>query len=104
MPLNKQIFLFLIWININSTNASFCKWRSTRGVMANVLDCDMVINEFKLQSRNYDHFQTRTIGEKHEPSLSLLAMGQIKPLLSLYKDCLGIKSPKKVYIPLNKPS
>ena len=30
------------------------------GDVANVQDCDIVINEFELQSRYYVHFQTNT--------------------------------------------
>ena len=34
---------------------------SPRGVVANMLNCD--VSKFKLQSRNYIHFQTNTIGK-----------------------------------------
>ena len=30
-------------------------------VVANVLNCKIVVTEFKLQSRNYVHFQTKTL-------------------------------------------
>ena len=29
-------------------------------IVTNVLDCDIVVNEFKLQSRYYDHFRNNT--------------------------------------------
>ena len=31
--------------------------------MANVLDCDLFVNEFKLQLRYYVHFRTNTLGK-----------------------------------------
>ena len=34
-----------------------------RGVMANVLDCDIVVNEFELKSGYYVPFQTNTLGK-----------------------------------------
>ena len=34
------------------------KRRSHRSVMATVLDCDLEVNEFEHQSRNYIHFRT----------------------------------------------
>ena len=34
-----------------------------RGVMANVLDCDIIVYEFELQSRHYIHFWTNTFGK-----------------------------------------
>ena len=30
------------------------------GVVANVLNCDIVVSEFKLQLRNFIHFRTNT--------------------------------------------
>ena len=35
--------------------------------MANVLNRDVVVNEFELPSRYYVHFQTNTLEKKHEP-------------------------------------
>ena len=37
------------------------RWESLRSVVANVLDRDIVISEFKLQSRHDVHFQTDPI-------------------------------------------
>ena len=45
------------------------KWPS--GVVANVLDCDITISKFKLQSRFYGHLWTDTVGKginAHIPS------------------------------------
>ena len=33
-------------------------WRNPLSLMANVLDCSIVLNKFKLQSRYYIHFRT----------------------------------------------
>ena len=46
---------------------------SSRVVVANVMECDIVVNEFELQEfyRYYFHFQTNTIWERYElPYLS----------------------------------
>ena len=37
------------------------------GIVANILDCDIGINEFKLQSPYYIHFQGNTLGERYKP-------------------------------------
>ena len=34
---------------------------STRSVVANMLDCNIVVNEFELQSRYYVYFRTNTL-------------------------------------------
>ena len=35
----------------------------SRGEVANVLDCEIVLIEFETQSRYYFHFQTNTLGK-----------------------------------------
>ena len=35
--------------------------RSPNGIVTNMLDCDIVVNEFELQTRYYIHFQTNTV-------------------------------------------
>ena len=35
--------------------------------MVNQLNCDIVVNEFELQSRNYVHFLTNTLGKGKDP-------------------------------------
>ena len=35
--------------------------------MAEVLDCGLEVNKFKIQSCNYIHFQTNTLGKGIEP-------------------------------------
>ena len=40
-------------------------------VVANMLDCDIVVSEFKLQSCYYIHFQTNTLGKGMNPLIPL---------------------------------
>ena len=40
--------------------------------MANVLDCDIVENEFKLQSHYCFHFWTNTLGKGMKPLIRLI--------------------------------
>ena len=63
---------------------------SPHGVVANVLDCNNVIIEFKLQLCHCIHLQTNTLG-KGLKLLIHLAMGQIVPALSFNKDEFNIK-------------
>ena len=58
--------------------------------MADVLDCDIIVSEIKLQSHYYIHFQTNTLG-KGMNSIINPSMGLIVPLLSCYKNGFGIK-------------
>ena len=55
--------------------------------MAKVMNCSLEISEFKLQSHYYVHFQTNSLGKRHEP---------FYPLLFFYKDSFGIKYLTKV--------
>ena len=41
--------------------------RSPHGVIANVLDCDIIGSEFKHHSRYYVHFRTNTLGRGRKP-------------------------------------
>ena len=59
---------------------------SLRGVMANVLNCNIVVSEFELKSRYYVLYWTNTLGK---PLISP-AMGSIQPLLSFYPGNSGI--------------
>ena len=43
-------------------------------VVANELDCDIVVSEFELKSRYHVYFRTNTLGKDMNP-LSPLAMG-----------------------------
>ena len=44
------------------------------GVMVKAMDCEIVVSEFKLQSRYYVHFRANTLGKVMNP-LILPAMG-----------------------------
>ena len=69
-----------------------------RGVIAYVLDCDIEVNEFKLQSCYYVPFQTNTLEKSINPSiLSSYGLNSINCCSST-----RIKYPTKVGIPLNK--
>ena len=46
-----------------------------RGVVANVLQCDIVVSEYELQSRYYVHFYANIFGKG----------------MFFYKNCFGIK-------------
>ena len=53
-----------------------------------MLNCDIVVSEFKPKSQYYIHFQTNTLGEDMNIFISW-AMGRIAPLLSFNKDDFG---------------
>ena len=40
---------------------------SPRGVVVNVLDCDIVVSKFEIQSWYYVHFQTNAFGKGMNP-------------------------------------
>ena len=65
---------------------------STRGVVATGLDCDIIVSEFKPQSRYYVLFWTNTL----KKGMNLLILPAIVALLFFYKDGFGIKLPTKV--------
>ena len=58
--------------------------------MANVLDCNIMLSEFKLQSQYYVYFQINTL-RKAMNLLLFQAIGYIVSLLFFYKDGFGIK-------------
>ena len=63
---------------------------SPRSVMANVLDCDLVVREFEILEQYYVHFRTNSPGKGKNffiPSV----MGYIILLLFCCKDGFGIK-------------
>ena len=70
--LNKQNWTNNI-ITIKTDNTNNYKLRETRergssrGVVANVLDCDIILSEFEHQSHNYVHFRTNTLGKGINP-------------------------------------
>ena len=62
-----------------------CKYR---GVEANVIDCNIVVNEFELDPAF--HFRTNTLWKKYELSYSQTKRS-IVSILFLYKDGFGFK-------------
>ena len=60
---------------------------SPRGVVANILDYDIVVNKFELQ-RYYVHFLTITLGKNMDSLIP--STGKIVPLLFFYEDGFGV--------------
>ena len=60
--------------------------RNLLDIVANLQDCDIVVNEFELSSRYYVHFQTNELENSMNSLIPLLIS-----LSSFYKHCLGIK-------------
>ena len=63
---------------------------SSRGVAAKVLDSDIVVNEFKLQSHGYGHFRTYVLGKGLIPWFQQ-AISYIVPQVFCNKNGFGIK-------------
>ena len=55
-------FVIMIYLKKNTKKKRVCP----RGVIV-PLDCGIVVNEFELQSRNYIHFRTNTLGKGMDP-------------------------------------
>ena len=76
------------------SNECLGEYNYTRGrlrcVDANMLDCEIVGSEFKLQSSNYVHVRTNSLQKVMNPFIPP-AIGSIVSLLSFYKDGFGIK-------------
>ena len=51
---------YILYLNILSCRL-ISKLKKYLGVVANELDCDIVVNEFELQSLYYVHFRTNTL-------------------------------------------
>ena len=58
--------------------------------MANVLDRDIIMKDFEIQSGNFLHFQTITI-KKILDTLISWGMGKTVPQLFFYQDGISIK-------------
>ena len=67
LPLQVRVDLGAITMNGFSTFLSSPELDLQRGVMVKVMDCGIVVSEFKLQSRYYVHFQTNTLGKDMNP-------------------------------------
>ena len=66
------IFMYVVGcINLKlseqSIYLSIYLWESPDGVVSNVLDCDIVVSEFELNSRYYGHFRTNTLQKDMKP-------------------------------------
>ena len=58
--------------------------------MVKVLNCGIVVREFELQSTDYVHFRTNTLGKGMNPLIPP-AVGQKASLLLFLKDGFDIK-------------
>ena len=56
------------------TQNTYAFTRSPHGVMAKVLNCDLEVNEFELQSRYYVHFWTNTKRKGMKTAISKLCV------------------------------
>ena len=63
---------------------------SPSGVVAKVLNCNLIVSKFKLKSFNCIYIWTNTLG-KGINLIILRAMGSILLLLIFYKDVVGIE-------------
>ena len=70
-------------------------------MVANDVDCDIIVNVFKLQLCYYIHFQNNTLRKGMNPLIQP-SMVYIVLLLFFYKDGFGIKLSIKIDMPLNK--
>ena len=69
-------------------------WNSY-SIIANVLDCDIIVNEFEPQSRNYIHFQINTLRKGMNP-LILPLMNEISLHCSSTKLTLALNNPRRL--------
>ena len=64
--------------------------RTPRGVMANVLDYDIAVCEFELQTLWYIHVRSNPFGEDMNPDIHKLWVKYYN-FCHFIKDCIGIK-------------
>ena len=69
---------------IKHSNILTAPRRDPDGVVVNVQQCDIVVNELELQSRYKVHFHAKEL-------IYTSSNGLIEPLLFCYKDNFGIK-------------
>ena len=81
---------------------SLSHWGSFHSVVVNMQNCNIIVNEFKLQSYDCIHFWTNTLGSSMNPLIPTPKLWVKIDPLSFYKDDFDIKYPMKVDIPLNK--
>ena len=75
--------------------------KESRSVMVNVLDCDIVVSEFKPQLCYNIHFQTNILGEVMNPLIPHPSYKLNIPLLFFYRDGFDIEL-AMINMPLNK--
>ena len=61
-----------VWVGASLLRSP--RWGNLHGVLANVLDCNIVVSEFELQLCNIIHFWTNTLEKGMNPFIPL-AMG-----------------------------
>ena len=61
--------LIYLWVVLYLVNHFLC-WENPCGVVANILESDIIISEFKLQLHYYIHFHTDTTWKGIEPLYS----------------------------------
>ena len=69
--LSKQFITVVITNNLSTViwyQIYFLIQGESHGVVENVMDWYIVVSEFELQSRYYNHFLTNTLGKMHEPA------------------------------------
>ena len=59
---------FLIWVYVCYLQTTCYQGGSSCSIRTHLLDCDIVVSEFKLQSRYCIHFRTNAPWEKYEPT------------------------------------
>ena len=74
----------------------------TCGIMANVLDCDIVVSEFELQSHYYRHYQANIFGKGTNFLITPPSYGLNSCTIVFLKNGFGIEIPTRVNIPFNK--
>ena len=82
--------LYYKWLILQLLLHSWNVGGSPYGIVANMLDCGIVVRECKLQLYYYVHFLINTLG-KDINTLIPPAMGYVELLLLFYKDSFGIK-------------
>ena len=65
------------------------KWGSLHSIVTNVLDCNIIVNEFKLQLPYYVYFWTNTLGKGM--NFLILTSYRLNSTTSFYKNGFGIK-------------
>ena len=73
---------------------------SSRGEVGNMLDCNIVVSQFKFQFSYYSHFHTNTLEKGLNPFIPSYELNSTTT--TFHKGDFRIKLSTKVDIPLNK--